>query len=150
MAACFNCEQDASLADLPVRDRVYVSPHWRIVHAWSALPGWLVLIARRHLLTLGELSGPEAIELGRLLSATSAALCAVTGCPKTYVVMFAEQPGFEHIHFHLVPRMADFDQAHRGSGVFEFLKRPESEWVSAQERDRLAMAIAEAMEPSLR
>jgi diadenosine tetraphosphate (Ap4A) HIT family hydrolase len=147
MTGCFNCEQNAQLEVMPVRDRIYIGPYWRIAHAWSALPGWLVLIARRHLLSLGELSPPEAAELGKLLRVTSAALCTVTGCAKTYVVMYAEQPGFEHVHFHLIPRMPDFDPAHRGGGVFEFLRRPEDEWVPAQERDRLATAIAAAMEP---
>src|SRR3954453_5492622 len=146
MTACFNCEQGANLDGLAIRDRVYVGPHWRIVHAWSALPGWLVLISRRHVLGLAELSPDEAAALGQLLRAASAALCTVVGCEKTYVVLYAEVAGFDHLHFPIVPRMPDLDPAYRGGGVFQLLKRPESEWVPTEERDRLATAIGAAIE----
>ncbi len=145
MTPCFSCEQVSRLAQLPVRDRVYVGHHWRIAHAWSALPGWLILISQRHLTHIGDLDEAEAAGLGQLLRCASAALTTVVGCDKTYVIMYAEQPGFEHLHFHVVPRMADFDQRHRASGVFDFLKRPESEWVPVEERDRLGTAIADEL-----
>ena len=141
MTACFNCEQGTHLDELPVRDRVYVGEHWRIVHAWSALPGWLVVISRRHVLGLGELSVDEAADLGQVLRAGSAALESVVGCAKTYVVLYAEVPGFDHLHVHLVPRMPDLDPGYQGSGIFQLLKRPESEWVPAEERDRLGTEI---------
>jgi len=109
------------------------------------LPGWLVVISRRHIVELGQLTAAEAIELGLLLQRTSAALRTVVGCTKTYIALFAEQAGFEHLHIHIVPRMADFDKHHLGAGVFEFLKRPENEWVPAQTRDRLALELGEAL-----
>jgi diadenosine tetraphosphate (Ap4A) HIT family hydrolase len=141
MTGCFNCEQDAQLDTLPIRDRVHVGAHWRIVHAWSALPGWLVVISRRHLLSLADQTQAEAADLGLVLRAASAALTEVVGCAKTYVIMYAEVPGFEHIHLHLVPRMPDLDPAYRGSGIFQLLKRPEAEWVPAEERDRLGTLL---------
>jgi diadenosine tetraphosphate (Ap4A) HIT family hydrolase len=87
MPECFNCEQGARLDELLPRDRVYVGEHWRSVHAWSALPGWLVVISRRHVLGLAELTSGEAIDLGQILRAGSAALEIVVGGAKTYVVM---------------------------------------------------------------
>jgi len=146
MTACFNCEQGARLDELPPRDRVYVGERWRIVHAWSALPGWLVVISRRHVLGLAELFPDEAADLGHVLRAGSVALASVLGCAKTYVVMYAEVPGFDHLHVHPVPRMPDLDPTYQGSGIFQLLKRPESEWVPAEERDRLAGAIGAAIE----
>jgi hypothetical protein len=124
---CVNCEQHSRLALLPARDRIHLGRYWRLAHAWSALPGWLVLISRRHVLDLAELTEEESTELGQLLRQASGALGVVVGCIKTYVMFFAEQPGFEHLHIHLVPRMPNFDKHHLGSGVFDFLKRPESE-----------------------
>ena len=147
--ACFNCDQDTQVGGLPIRDRIYLGAHWRIAHAWSALPGWLVLISRRHLLSMGDLTIEEAADLGQLLRAASAALSAVVGCAKTYVVMYAEVPGFEHLHVHLVPRMPDLEAQYRGGGVFDFLKRPESEWVTADERDRLGTEIAQVIGATL-
>jgi len=44
----------------------------------------------------------------------SRALHAVTGCVKTYVAQFAEGQGFEHVHFHVVPRMVDLPDGAKG------------------------------------
>ena len=33
---------------LPLRERLYVDNYWRIAHAWSSLPGRLVVALRRH------------------------------------------------------------------------------------------------------
>jgi diadenosine tetraphosphate (Ap4A) HIT family hydrolase len=142
MVACVSCGQHERSGELPPRDRIHLGTYWRVAHAWSALPGWLVIISLRHVVDLAQLTDDEATELGRILRQTSAALGVVTGCVKTYTMAFGEQPGFEHLHIHVVPRMADFEKRHLGSGVFEFLKRPESEWVSAEARDRLAVGLA--------
>jgi diadenosine tetraphosphate (Ap4A) HIT family hydrolase len=89
-----------------------------------------------------ELTGDEAAELGSIVREASTALSSVLGCLKTYVVSYGEQPGFEHLHLHVVPRMADFEAHQAGSGVFQFLKCPESEWLAPAERDQLAVALA--------
>lgn len=146
MVECLSCDQYARLTELPPRDRIYLGTHWRLAHAWSALPGWLVLISLRHVLDLAHLNHAEAAELGLILQQTSEALRVVTGCLKTYVMLFGEQPGFEHLHVHVVPRMADFEKRQLGSGVFEFLKQPEREWVPAEARDRLSVALAEVLD----
>jgi diadenosine tetraphosphate (Ap4A) HIT family hydrolase len=145
---CISCQQHRRLAELPPRDLIHLGTSWRLAHAWSALPGWLVVISRRHVVELADLTEEEAAELGQILQRASAALRAVTGCIKTYVVLFGEQPGFEHLHVHVVPRMAEFPPQHLGSGVFAFLKRPEQEWVSAEARDRLAAGLIEAFDQS--
>jgi diadenosine tetraphosphate (Ap4A) HIT family hydrolase len=44
----------------------------------------------------------------------SRALRAVTGCVKTHVVQFAEAERFSHVHFHVIPRMADLPFQRRG------------------------------------
>jgi diadenosine tetraphosphate (Ap4A) HIT family hydrolase len=76
-----------------------------VAHAFDvAIPGWLVLLTRRHVTALDELTADEAAGLGPLLRALTAALREVTGCQKTYVALFAEAEGFAHVHFHVVPR----------------------------------------------
>jgi diadenosine tetraphosphate (Ap4A) HIT family hydrolase len=69
----------------------------------TAQSGWLVVLPRRHVLALDEMSHAEAAALGPLLRAVTAALREVTGCAKTYVALFAEAEGFGHVHFHVVP-----------------------------------------------
>ena len=124
---------------------IWLSEGWRGAHSFnSALLGWLVVVPRRHIESIHELSDDESVELGRLLRQASRALVDVLGCQKTYVMMFAEAPGFNHVHFHVVPRAHGLDTDHRGSGIFEYLKHPESEWIAVAEQDELALSLRSA------
>ncbi|MFE6911735.1 HIT family protein [Streptomyces erythrochromogenes] len=141
---CYSCgkEAEAESSGLPPRECVAQDRHWRVAHALNtALPGWLVLLPRRHVTAVHDLTDAEASTLGVWQVRLSRALQSVTGCAKTYVVQFAEAEGFAHVHFHIVPRMADLPPEHRGPGVFELLRRPERERVTAEQADRMALAL---------
>jgi diadenosine tetraphosphate (Ap4A) HIT family hydrolase len=138
---CYSCRNNAA-ADPPPRERAVVTAYWRVVHGFnSALPGWLVLVPLRHVTALDELTDDELTELGLLQGRVSAALREVVSCTKTYSVLFAEAEGFAHLHVHLVPRMPDQPEDRRGPAVFGYLGRPESEWVPAEEMDRIAREV---------
>ncbi|MFE2323435.1 HIT family protein [Streptomyces sp. NPDC059385] len=139
---CYACSKEAEFDALPPRECVVHDEHWRVAHAFnSALPGWLVLLPRRHVAAVHDLTDAEASALGMWQVTLSRALRSVTGCTKTYVVQFAEAEGFAHVHFHIVPRMADLQPEHRGPGVFELLRRPEQERVAAGCADRVAQSL---------
>ena len=139
---CFSCVQAARLAHLPPRESCWSDGMWRVAHAFnSALPGWLVLLPLRHVEALADLRPEEAAALGPLLQRVSSALVEVLGCEKTYVILFAEAPGFQHLHFHVVPRMPGLPREQKGVRIFGFLERPEDEWVPAGEMDRIAVAV---------
>lgn len=142
---CVVCRDNAAAESLPPRERVYIGDGWRVAHAWSALPGWLVVAPLRHVVRLSELERGEADALGPLLRAASTALETVTGGVKTYVMLFAEAEGFAHVHFHVVPRMADFGPDDVGPRVMKFIAAPEDEWLPEAERDRLALAIRDEL-----
>jgi diadenosine tetraphosphate (Ap4A) HIT family hydrolase len=73
LPGCFACEQDQR-TDLPPRERVSVTEHWRVAHAFdSALSGWLVVLPRRHVEAIAKLQREEAAELGPLLTDLSRA-----------------------------------------------------------------------------
>ncbi len=134
---------NAAGPDLPPRERVYDDGRWRVAHALSStLPGWVVVLPKRHITSLAELTPAEAAALGPLLRRLSAALAEVTGCVKTYVALFAEAEGFEHLHFHVVPRVPDLPADRQGPGVFGYLAKEESDWLPEAERDRLAVHLA--------
>jgi diadenosine tetraphosphate (Ap4A) HIT family hydrolase len=142
-SGCFSCSESAR-PDLPTRDKVYLSPQWRVAHAFGTqLPGWLVVLPRRHVTVLDELTFAEQTELGPLLTTVTAALRETTHCSKTYVSLFAEAEGFEHIHFHVIPRMADLDPAFRGPAVFALLGGNTDDQVPEQVRDQIASQLAE-------
>jgi diadenosine tetraphosphate (Ap4A) HIT family hydrolase len=138
---CYSCGREAGLAGLPPRERIAVDEHWRVAHAIrTAHPGWLVLMPRRHVTTVAGLTDAEAASLGSWQARLSRALAAATGCEKTYVAQFAEQEGFEHVHFHIVPRSADHPSELRGPRVFGLLGAEHP--VGDEEMDELSLRIA--------
>jgi diadenosine tetraphosphate (Ap4A) HIT family hydrolase len=138
---CGSCKR-LEASNPPPRDRVAVTGGWTVAHAFNAnLEGWLVVLPTRHVEALDELTAEEADELGALLRATTAALRSVCGCSKTYVLLLAESAGFSHVHFHVVPRSADFDDRFRGAKVFGLLGNPELPLVTDERKDELSVLL---------
>lgn len=142
---CLSCAFERR-PDAPPRERVYLDAHWRVAHAFgTAQPGWLVVLPRRHVLALDELSHAEAAALGPLLRAVTAALREVTGCAKTYVALFAEAEGFGHLHFHVVPRPAVLDPQLRGPRIFALMGGDPARHVPDSDMDQLAGQLTAAL-----
>jgi diadenosine tetraphosphate (Ap4A) HIT family hydrolase len=145
---CQTCELVArrDRGEAPPWDAIYRSQYWDVVHSYNtSLPGWLVLVARRHMAAIDEMSDEEAVELGRLLRRVSLALKETTGCGKTYVVQFAEAADHPHVHFHVVPRMADQPEDHRGPNVFRYLGVADEERVGEAQMNQLAAQIRQLL-----
>ncbi len=140
---CYSCAGNAGLENLPPRERIAVDKYWRVAHAFgSAVPGWLVLLPRRHIISIAELTGPEAASLGTWQVRLSRALHTVLGCQKTYVAQFAEAEGFAHVHFHIVPRAADLASEFRGPRIFQLLGPSAPPHVGEQRMDEIAVELA--------
>ena len=103
--------------------------------------GWLVLVVRRHIEARDELTDDEAVELGVLIRQVSVALKKVTGCVKTYVVQFAEVAEHPHVHFHIIPRMANQPEERRSTRVFEYLGVSEEERVSEETMNEIGVEV---------
>jgi diadenosine tetraphosphate (Ap4A) HIT family hydrolase len=134
MTECHDCRyNDQLLEALPTRERVFNNGLWRVAHAFSsALPGWMVVIPRRHVLSLSELTASEATSLGPLLTALSTALERGLGARKAYLAFFAEAKGFAHLHLHVVPRSDDL-LSEQGPHILHYLEQPRTSG-SAQPR----------------
>jgi len=142
---CVSCASEARPKG-PPRERVYLGPRWRVAHAFgTGLPGWLVVLPRRHVVALDELTPEEAADLGPLLREITSALRQVTGCQKTYVALFAEAEGFSHVHFHVVPRMAGLAPELRGSRVFGLMGGDPARNVPDGDMDQIAARITAAL-----
>lgn len=148
MDRCYTCqllaERDAGNA--PLWDNIYRTQYWDVVHSYNtALSGWLVLVVRRHIESVDCLTDEESAELGMLIRNTSLALKEITGCVKTYVIQFAEQPEHPHVHFHIVPRMADQPAERRSTKVFGYLGVSEEERVSEEAMNEVAGRVREKL-----
>jgi diadenosine tetraphosphate (Ap4A) HIT family hydrolase len=142
-SGCYTCAQETAGRDAPPWQCIAADEHWRVAHAFnSAVPGWLVLVPRRHVTTLAELTDAEAAGLGSWQVRLSRALARVLGCHKTYVAQFAEADGFAHVHFHIVPRPPDLARDLRGPRIFELLGAADESRVGEAEMTRLAAELA--------
>jgi diadenosine tetraphosphate (Ap4A) HIT family hydrolase len=140
---CYTCAQEAGAGNLPPRERIAADDLWRVAHAFnSALPGWLVLVPRRHVTAVAELTAAEAQALGTWQVRLSRALHEVLGCQKTYIAQFAEAAGFSHVHFHVVARPPDLAPELRGPRVFGLLGPADRPPVSSERMDEIALDLA--------
>jgi diadenosine tetraphosphate (Ap4A) HIT family hydrolase len=148
---CYACRNNGAFDELPPRERIAADPHWRVAHDFnSTLPGWLILVTRRHATSIAALTDTEAAALGTWQVRLSRALEEVTGCVKTYIMQFAEKDGFAHVHFHVVPRMSDLPMDRRGPNVFQYLTpRSSDDHLTEEQRDELARAIGAALSKQL-
>jgi diadenosine tetraphosphate (Ap4A) HIT family hydrolase len=141
MTDCESCRlirsRDAETAHL--WDSIYRTEFFDIAHAFnSSLPGWIVVVLRRHAGAIDELTVDEASELGVLLRKVFVGLKGIVGCTKTYVMQFAEQPGYNHVHFHVVPRMADLPETSRGANIFNYLGVDDEHRISENAMNEIA------------
>lgn len=144
MPHCQTCEllKRRDTGNAPLWDGIYRTQYWDVVHSYNtALPGWLVLVARRHVASIADLTEGEAIELGQLIRRLSIILQEVMGCVKTYVVQFAEHPEHPHVHFHIIPRMANQPEDYKGHNIFRYLGVPEEERVSETVMNQIALQV---------
>jgi diadenosine tetraphosphate (Ap4A) HIT family hydrolase len=103
--------------------------------------GWLVLLPRRHITSISELSDAEARSLGIWQVRLSQALHQVVGCQKTYIAQFAEAEGFAHVHFHVIPRSPSLPDELRGPRIFQMMRAGEHEIVTEQRSDEIAREL---------
>ncbi|MEV6815873.1 HIT family protein [Micromonospora sp. NPDC051296] len=139
---CYVCRNNDQFNSLPPRERVAADAHWRVAHAFdSTVAGWLILVPRRHVTSIAELTDVEAASLGTWQVQLSRALAIVTGCVKTYVMQYAERDGFGHVHFHVVPRMPDIPHDRRGPRVFAYLDAPPDQRIPESRLDAFAAEL---------
>jgi diadenosine tetraphosphate (Ap4A) HIT family hydrolase len=144
MSDCFTCALTAQrdAGERPAWDAILRTDRWDVAHTFdTALEGWLVLVLRRHVASLAELTEEEAAELGPLVRSTSRALGAVVGCERTYMVLFAESPFHRHVHVHIVPRMPGMPDEIQGPRVFSQLNVPVEQRVSEARMNEIAVAL---------
>lgn len=148
--ACQTCEWTArrDRGEAPLWDSIVRTPFWDVVHASdTSLPGWIVLVARRHIESLAELTDGEAASLGPLIAATSRALTDIVGCQKTYVAQFAEHPRHPHVHVHVVPRSPEMSDEERGPRVFAaHLGASAERAVPSEQKDAIAVQLRQALQ----
>jgi len=101
--------------------------------------------SKPYIAAIDEMTDAEAVELGLLIRRVSLSLREVVGCEKTYVAQFAEAKEHPHVHFHVMPRMADQPAEYRGPNIFKYLGVPEVDRVSEDRMNKIAAAVRRSL-----
>ena len=112
---------------------IYDGSYWVVEHVYpTGLPGWVVIVLKRHTEKLHELTLEEWHELGEINFRLTGALHRLLETEKEYSCCFAEREGFKHIHFHVIPKNKDFNSEYSGANSFNYLRVNEDESVSKE------------------
>lgn len=133
MEKCLSCLSNSGVKRINPGEIIYEGNYWLAEHVYpTGLSGWLVIVLKRHIEKLHELTLEEWIELGEINYRLSGALKTILNTEKEYSCCFAEMEGFRHIHFHLIPKTAEFKIENNGSKVFNYLRVSENDSVSKE------------------
>lgn len=121
--SCLSLSGERSISPGPI---VYEGTYWVVDHAYPTIHlGWLVILPRRHVEALHELSREEFLELAEIQYRLAQTMHLDSCVQKEYLMCFAEGKGFPHVHIHMVPKSADLPDEHKGPHIFERLKADE-------------------------
>jgi diadenosine tetraphosphate (Ap4A) HIT family hydrolase len=110
------------------------------------VPGWMLLLSRRHVPGPAAFDDAEAASFGPTLRHLQRVLLEVTGALRIYNAAMGESS--PHFHGHMVPRYATMPLGAKGWAVFDLqraaqageLEVPEAEVARVTEAYRLALA----------
>lgn len=95
----------------------------------SLVPGWLMAIPRRHILSMASLTHEEANELGEIIRLACGTLKDTFGVAPTIFEHGASQNnqlvgcGIDHAHLHIVPLDFDLAEIATQHGIWSVLER---------------------------
>ena len=131
---CYTCRSLSGERRISPGPTIYQGRYWLIEHAYpTCLRGWLVIVLKRHVVALHELTREEFVELGELQALAVRLLHETLDSAKEYSVCFAEKEGFQHIHFHIVAIPNDLPDELKGTKVFAMINVTETEALPREE-----------------
>lgn len=86
------------------REQVWEDAHWRLttsVGQNDPTPGFSYLEPKRHIPSIADLDGEEAVTFGPAIARSTRALKEATGAEAVYVYVFGGH--IPHLHVHLAP-----------------------------------------------
>lgn len=128
---CLNLSGERRISPGPF---IYEGTYWMVDHAYPTTHlGWLVILPKRHIEALHELTKEEFQELADIEYQLVQVMHSDSSIQKEYLMCFAEGEGFHHVHIHVVPRPADLPEHLKGPRVFALLTTDEEYAIAAQE-----------------
>jgi diadenosine tetraphosphate (Ap4A) HIT family hydrolase len=145
-AGCGVCNKLASSSPPPV----FENELWQVraIDAPAGVPGWMMLVARRHVAGPAQFDEREVRSFGPTWCHLQKVLLEVTGALRIYTAAMGESS--PHFHGHLVPRFADMPKDARGWSVFDLERAAKAGEivVDAEEVARLTGAFRSSLAAS--
>ncbi len=113
--ACGICKKLATSSLKPVFENDLW--HVRPIDEPSGVPGWMMLVARRHVPGPAHFDAREVASFGPTWCHLQRVLLEVTGALRIYTAAMGESS--PHFHGHLVPRFANMPKEAKGWAVFD-------------------------------
>ncbi len=128
---CLNLSREQRISPGPF---IYEGTHWVVDHAYpTSHLGWLVILPKRHIEALHELTKEEFQELAEIEYKLVQVMHTDSSVQKEYLMCFAEGEGFHHVHIHVVPKPVDLPSHLKGPRVFALLAVDKEHAIAAQE-----------------
>lgn len=120
--------------------------HVRAIDPPCGVPGWTMLITRRHVAGPAQFDAREAASFGPTLCHLQRVLLEVTGALRIYNAAMGES--FPHFHSHMVPRYAKMPKDAKAWAVFDLQRAAAAREIEVDEREvsRVADAYARALQ----
>lgn len=107
--------------------------------------GWTVLVVRRHVAAVADLTDDEEAELGPLVLNVSPSAARSGRLPEDLRDPVSGAPQHLHVHVHVVPRPDGLAHDEVGPGIFKFLGVAEADRLSEADTNALAANLRAAL-----
>jgi diadenosine tetraphosphate (Ap4A) HIT family hydrolase len=129
------------------RSAVFENDLWHVrpIDAPAGVPGWMMLVARRHVPGPAQFDAREIASFGPTWCHLQRVLLEVTGALRIYTAALGESS--PHFHGHLVPRFADMPKDAKGWAVFDLERAAKASEIAVDTAEvaRLTQAFAAAL-----
>lgn len=143
---CYTCRSNSGDKRISPGPTIFEGKYWLVEHAYPVkMIGWIVIVLKRHVEALHELSQEEFVELGEIQARVIPLLHQELRCEKEYVSCYAEMDGFRHVHVHVFARPHDWPADLKGGKSFALLKVSAQEAVSPEELSAFCTVLQERM-----
>ncbi len=119
---CMSCLSLQGIRRISPGPYIYEGHSWVVDHAYpTSLKGWLVIVLKRHVEALHDLTHEEFRELADIQYRLAQVMRSRASIEKEYMMCFAEAEHFQHIHIHFVAKPIDLPQEAKGPRIFSYL-----------------------------
>jgi len=141
-ANCRMCTRLAASGESVFENELW---HVRPLDPPSGVPGWMMLVARRHVAGPAQFDAREAQSFGPTWCHLQRVLLEVTGALRIYTAAMGESS--PHFHGHLVPRYEHMPKDAKGWSVFDLERAAKAGEVQVDPAEvaRIRLAFEEAL-----